>query len=163
MGNRAADFADIWGLGTGFGLGGNVRATQYVQFGAMGNYEIARALGRRAWSPVGYTVEVGLAPIYWFRSVEESRAMILARTLLDANVDANWTRWYDPNLWTFTPGVERYQRNFDRRLFDFGFSAYLGLGIDFDFNPVELVDFILGIFTIDFPGDDTAAGPEATG
>ncbi|MFH1422876.1 MAG: hypothetical protein ABIH42_09230 [Planctomycetota bacterium] len=41
----------------------------------------------------------------------------------------------------------------EKFFFEAGFAA--GIGIDTGFNPVELVDFLLGWFTVDITGDDS--------
>jgi hypothetical protein len=163
--NRATDFVDAFGWGAGVGLGGNIRATHYLQTtGAlpMLTGPRVRIQGRLVEAPVGPSLEWGLAPIVYFRGntftfpagKEESRTIILGRTLLDAKKDRYWQQWYDSRAWSFFPDIKAYEQNYDRRLFDLGFSLYLGLGIDFDFNPYEFADFVVGFFGLDLAGDD---------
>jgi hypothetical protein len=154
--NRAQDLRDVLGVGVGFGLGGSLRATQYVQAGASGGYLIFHSVGRDCPNPVGLVGEIGFAPFVHYRGAQRSRLTVLGKTLIQAQDPENWNLWYNPYLWSFVPDRMLFQKDYDRHFWDLGAAIYLGLGLEIDVNPnpVEWLDMILGIFCIDISGDD---------
>ena len=173
--NRAKDFIDPFGFGLDIDLryGFNVRATQFVQAGAavvtVMEHSLIRFVGRHVF-PESVSVEVGLAPFYHFRIANEHvREVVLGK--MHIQDPPRVVLFYSPDKRdydvlhvqmadrSYAPDRKSYERDYDRRLFDIGVSAYFGAGVDVEFNPFELVDFFLGWFGIDIASDDDQETP----
>lgn len=177
--HRLWDASDIAHVGAGVGVGVNVRATNWLQGGAavygprfradvpaLVTFGLARdiGIGRTMDGPHHPAGEMGIAPLVFFRGndyqkVQTQRSVLLFKTHMGPPADGAFQRWYDPGTWALFPDVASFRANYDRRLFDVGFSGYLGLGFDLALNPYELVDFILGFFAIDISADDVEREP----
>ncbi len=159
--DRGKDLVDPFGFGFGSGgLGFNVRATHFVQVGFGGELDFERRfrfLGRDVDWP-GYTAfEAGVAPLGYIRAYEDggvdatSRGVLFGRTFGRTGDDGS------RELSVFAPARSDYFAGYDRRLFDIGVSVRVLIGGDVEFNPFELVDFVLGFFGADIADDDGSA------
>jgi hypothetical protein len=176
MKNRYKDLCDVVSFSAGAGLGSHIQVTHYVQTGLQSNWARVRVVGpsplpplwfiggeglgmaRRIDTPTGPSLEYGLAPIFHFRAAsldkDETRTILLGKTLMDWKKDANYKRWYRSDIWSFFPSIKEYESKYDRRFFDVGLSLYLGLGLEAYVNPMEVVDFLYGWFGLDISDDD---------
>lgn len=57
-------------------------------------------------------------------------------------------------LWIWRPDAMREHRYEQIHVFDIGGEIALGIYIDVGYSPGELLDFLLGLFTLDIAGDD---------
>ena len=121
MENRGADFADQFSIGFGFGLGGNIRATNYLQAGYSGTVISFRALGRNVLPLIGPSGEAGIfgAPIFHYRTMSssefhsESRLTMIGCTLVNPT-DDTWHRWGDWTTWSVLPDRQEFEDRYDR-------------------------------------------------
>jgi len=112
--------------------------------------------------------EAGLSPIYHTRWVElrstdyaskESpistrREVLAARFFVSEQGDG---RSSTPP--SYIPSARDFDADYDRGLYEVGLSVQLlVLGLEADVDPYQLLDFFLGLFTLDVAEDD-AAGP----
>lgn len=161
--DRMSDFSDVFSGGVGVGLGASGRITEFYRMGFQGTGTAFRFVGPKVYQ-IGPSGEFGATPFFHYRTVQmpgtrTSRLSVLYNTLMDAGDPEGWYRWPDNDFspggpWTFFPPLKEYDDHYDRRLFDIGGSLYLGVGVDFAFNPLEFVDFLFGIVTVDPLGDD---------
>ena len=171
--SRVLDLTDPVSAGIGMGLGGSVRATNYAQGGAMFTLVKNSFRGREVHSPINFSPELGLAPVFHLRSIDDpetgfdGRAVIVGKTLVDAS-ENTWSGWADGEQWHWIPTRSDYAANYDRHLWDVGISLYAIVGLDIAVNlietPYELVDFVAGLASlgfVDLAGDDyTWEGPK---
>ena len=171
--SRVLDLTDPVSVGIGLGLGGSVRATNYAQGGAMFTLVKNSFRGRQVHSPINFSPELGLSPVFHLRSIDDpetgfdGRAVVAGKTLVDAS-EKTWSGWADGEQWHWVPARSDYAANYDRHLWDFGVSLYAIVGLDVAVNlietPYELADFAVGLVSlgfIDLAGDDyTWEGPK---
>ena len=164
--NRALDLTDPVSAGIGMGLGGSMRATNYVQGGALFTLAKNSFRGRQVQSPINFAPEFGLSPVFHVRSIDDpetgfdGRAVVAGKTLVDAS-EKTWSGWADGDSWHWVPSRSDYAAHYDRHLYDVGLSVYALVGFDIAVNPIEtpyeLVDFAVGLVSlgfIDLAGDD---------
>lgn len=140
---RMYDFADMFGLSLlfGFGLDANVRATQFFQIGG-GVYD-ARRLGF-----------IGRFAGWWREQRSEGGVSLSYGQRLTRMDKEGPIQKYFPNGFYKRPETANLDSK-DRTVDEIGVTAVAGVpGIDVAFRPVELFDFLLGIFTLDIKKDD---------
>ena len=164
--NRVMDFADPVSVGIGMGMGASVRATNYVQGGALFTLAKNSCRGLDVQSPINFAPEFGISPLFHVRSIADpqtgfdGRAVVVGKTLVDAN-EESWSGWAEDERWQWIPSRSEYAAHYDRHLWDVGFSIYGVVGLDLAVNlvetPLELADFLVGMITLGFydpAGDD---------
>ena len=164
--NRLLDLTDPVSAGVGLGMGGSVRATSFVQGGALFTLAKNSFRGRQVQSPINFSPEIGLSPVFHLRSIDapetgfDGRAVVAGKTLVDAS-EKTWSAWAEGESWSWIPARSDYAAHYDRHLYDVGFSVYALVGLDLAVNPIEtpyeLADFFIGLVSfgfIDLAGDD---------
>ncbi len=164
--SRVMDLTDPVSVGIGMGMGASVRATNYAQGGMLFTLAKNSFRGRDVQSPVNFAPEMGIAPLFHVRSIADpetgfdGRAVVAGKTLVDAN-EESWSGWATNERWQWIPSRSEYAANYDRHLWDVGFSLYGIVGFDLAVNlvetPLELADFLAGLVTLGFydpAGDD---------
>ncbi|MCX7702634.1 MAG: hypothetical protein N2234_00810 [Planctomycetota bacterium] len=161
--DRGNDLLDVFGLNFSYGAGLllNVRATQFVQVGMVG-FSGARVgfCGRHCFLWGEESIELGIAPFLYGRflslnplssGMPEVEDVLRGQSLIVTIYRDDYEKSFD----------EAY----DRRLFDFGVTFHFFLiGFEAFFNPVEAIDFVLGLFTtVDISGDDGEKKSEEKG
>ena len=152
--DRANDFVDIFGFSLSLGIGAlaNVRVTQAIQCGGLFNGGARFGfIGRQAGSWSETETELGF-PGFYLRSVQIAPA--------GGNIEPVDTE-RGQSLWQFLgdEGIP-YDTGYDRKFWQVGATAHAVLvGVDFSINLKELLDFLLGWFTLDISRDDTANRP----
>ncbi|MBI4614579.1 MAG: hypothetical protein HY720_13295 [Planctomycetes bacterium] len=142
---RCLDFADLLGLSVmyGVGLDVNARASKIAQVGA-GWYDAHRRLGF-----------IGRYPGYWSEERAEGGISLLYGHWLERrDLNGPITKYHPVG---FFPRGQNWdiQNGKDRTIDEVGGTAFAGfLGVDVHHRPVELIDFILGWFTVDIMDDD---------
>ncbi len=168
--DRTNDFVDMFGVrvsaNLGIGLEANVRATELFQTGAGWSEKFAIGFKGRHygvyeektrtspfietdWFPVIYPTPFALDRRVWrhglkgnFPDIDISRQMFLG-----CSSDIPFTK-------------DGTVTDYDRRYDEVGFSVYLGMvGVDAEVRLLEVLDFVLGFFTIDPMGDDRLRNP----
>ena len=165
---RANDFADIWRLNIETGVSGLQADVKIGELAHIG-------LGHKGFSRYGTTYQIeqeskDWAEIYLPFSLiyafdREPFALHYVRALGDTRSVYVW--WWSPYQSTqdrcFCLAPPLTQKQSSRRTllhaFDLEVSLFvLIFGIEIGISFGELLDFILGIFTIDIAGDDTPEG-----
>jgi len=161
--NRAEDFADIFGLNisVGAGLLVNIRATQFIQVGGVGFDGMRIGFnGRRGLAWGESSVELGIAPLHYGRLVmiEPGSSNMPDVSIIKNDKKEGVMRGQSLIYKIYREDADKsFDEAYDRRLFDFGFSVhFFFFGVEAFFNPLELIDFVLGLFCIDLMGDDRA-------
>ncbi|MBI2899397.1 MAG: hypothetical protein HYY17_04385 [Planctomycetes bacterium] len=165
---RANDFADIWRINveTGaLGIEADVKVGElaHVGVGMKGFSRYGTTYGIEQESKDWAEIHLPLSLIYAFG--REPFALHYVRALGDTRSPYVW--WWGPyqsaedRCFALLPPVT--ERGSSRRTllhsFDLEVSAFvLIFGLEFGISLGELVDFVLGIFTIDIAGDDTREG-----
>ncbi len=152
--DRANDFVDIFSFSISVGLGAlaNVRATQAIQCGGLFNGGPRFGfMGREAGTWSETVMEFGI-PGFYIRSVQ-----IIPGGGTIKPVDTERGQ----SIWQFLGDEgKRYDDDYDRKFWQVGATAHAGLvGADFSINLKEILDFLLGWFTVDISRDDTANRP----
>lgn len=164
--SRVLDLTDPVSVGIGMGIGASVRATNYAQGGALFTLAKNSFRGRHVQSPINFSPEFGISPLFHVRSIDDpeagfdGRAVIVGKTLVDAN-EESWSGWAEDERWQWFPSRSEYAAHYDRHLWDVGLSLYGIVGLDLAVNlietPFELADFFVGLVTlgfVDLGGDD---------
>ncbi len=142
---RGLDFADLLGLSVMYGVGleVNARASKMAQVGA-GWYDAHRRLGF-----------IGRYPGYWAEERAEGGISLLYGHWLERrDLHGPITKYHPVG---FFPRGQNWdiQNGKDRTIDEVGGTAFVGfLGVDAHHRPVELIDFLLGWFTVDIMDDD---------
>jgi hypothetical protein len=180
--DRGADFLDQYRIAVGGGSGAGVRASAagVVETGVMfGMKPNATALGWKYgrglfFNQLDERLDADQAEIVKvtrvdgldystgsYHSARRSAALLPALfTWTDATPkEYEWLvpedrDTFDDQHWLWSPTSIRDNRYAQVHAFDFEFSVALGLYFDVGYSPGELVDFLLGILTIDVAGDD---------
>jgi hypothetical protein len=149
--DRGNDFVDIFSMSFYFGLGvvANVRATQFLQAGGLWfNGSRVGFIGREYGSWAQSSMELGFPGMY-IRDIQMKPQGGNAKVVNTARGQS----------WIFhLLGDEDkpFDSGYDRKVWQVGATGVAGLvGIDFSVNLEELLDFLLGWFSMDISRDDT--------
>jgi hypothetical protein len=145
--DRALDFIDIVRFKLHAGsIGASVRATTLIQIGFVHTNGPVFGLERRAFgSWHEYRTSGGVSAAY---QTDIETFYVWGNEFADPT--SAWNNF-------FHRGVIRNGSYWDDgrdRPFSIGAEAHLGIGLDIGFYPGELLDFVLGIFTLDIMQDD---------
>jgi hypothetical protein len=154
LANRALDFADIFkiNLGIGLGIDVNVRATQAIQVGGFytGATKVGLA-GRHAGVWNENSTEFGIPLIFYGRDVEISPGCGAISPVRSYRQQVLW-KFEDKEM----KEGETYDARYDRQFLEIGVSAQAVLpAFEFSIRLKELIDFFVGFTTIDLCGDDS--------
>jgi len=146
FGDRLLDALDcfILNVSTGPGFIINVRATKLGQAG-IGMAKINRLgfVGRRFGRWAENRTEIGISLLYFSNS--QLKPLVYNRFLYDWCVNCRVDEVTDIDM----------LRNNDRDFFDVAVTVHvLFAGFELGFRLREFADFLLGLFTVDFQGDD---------
>jgi len=137
--SRGADLLDIVGIevGAGIGVHANIHATRYLQLGF--GREYATRAGLMSRYPLVVDVELEDKAFGWKWEFDLKRETLLGAAesidIGDEDVFKGYYKEVDPAA--------------------IGLSVFPGIvGASAEIKPHEIVDFILGIFTVDSLGDD---------
>jgi len=145
--DRLLDLADLVSLDLhlGFGLYANVHATRAVQAG----------LGTRGVTGVGWHERRSLG----LREQQESSLVLVAigaeATSGALTGTSGILSWSETVAGLHGPRDPLYQEVRDYWAVGAGLTLIF-IGMDLDFHPVQVADFVAGIATVDFLGDDFA-------
>ena len=145
LGDRVRDLMDIAGIDilTGLQAGASVRATKAAQVGLAGFNGDAISWDGRTLAAYEETRLEGGVSIMYTNSVD--------RIVNAKNSAYDQRDYYDE----FKKETFDLARNFDRAFFEFGFRVnVLVIGVGGFVDPIEMGDFVLGIFGVDFCRDD---------
>jgi len=144
--DRLLDGMDCFIANISAGPGGiiNARATKLGQAG-IGMAKINRFgfVGRRFGRWFEMRTEIGVSLLYLSNST--LKPLVYNRFLYDWCLDVRQDEVTDIDMF----------RNYDRDFFDVAVTVHiLFVGLELGFRLREFADFLLGLFTIDFQGDD---------
>jgi len=144
--DRLLDIMDCFILNVSAGPGViiNARATKLAQAG-IGMAKINRLgfVGRRLGRWAELRTEIGVSLLYLSNST--LKPLVYNRFLYDWCIDVKRDEVTDIDMF----------RNYDRDFFDIAVTVHiLFAGLEIGFRLREFADFLLGLFTIDFQGDD---------
>ena len=155
--NRVLDFCDIfsWGIGVGGGKA-DIRITRAIEFGAGDGFAVM--LHRDDFNrQFGISLEQGHNLNFLYFGCEEYRVdEVCPLHFWDFPVDTDHdyktkkTASYDYFGWT-SPDERVYNWKTGKRdWWEIGAEIHAGIAARFAIHPVEIADFIAGIFFIDF-------------
>ena len=155
--NRANDLRDIgkFKFSVGRGVQFNVRGTKLLQAGAgyVGGGSPETSVSRIGWNGRRFerwretSRELGVGLAYWRSLSAEVPAG-----------DGSWSRTggsgqdgldWDKGFWIGVDGKK------DREWFGVGLAAHAGIGVDIEFRPLNVFDFLLGWIGLDISRDDS--------
>lgn len=147
--SRWYDLIDIvdFSIGAGPGFLVNVRLTKLAQIG--GGWSDSRRIGFRGrsagvWREI--RKEVGVSLLY-YQKIEREKIAGWVETMRVEKMDLDTS--------------DVYADNNDRSFLGVGATVHVGVLVDVNARPMQAVDFVLGLFTIDVLDDDTGQ-PERT-
>jgi hypothetical protein len=165
--DRANDFVDMFGIrvcgNLGLGFEVNVRCTEFIQTGiGWSEKYVIGTSGREAGAYLEQTYSLPFIPsdwVPWFYPVPFGFERGVLRTPLAGNwpaIDVNrQVSWIPPAFSDVGFEKREEKTEYDRRWHDVGFSVYAGMvGVEAEVRLLEVFDFVLGFFTIDFMQDD---------
>ena len=160
--NRIMDFTDIFSVGIGFGgFKAGARVTRAIDFNAGDGFYYVLRKDYNRWIAASLEQGHSLSFIYfgtedyrvddsagfklWAFPIENKEVLYKAQHI---NYQYNW--WENP--------VEGYydMRNGTRDWFEIAAEIGLGPYVRVAIHPVEIADFLLGIFFIDIKKDDVS-------
>jgi hypothetical protein len=141
--SRWYDLLDIVDFSVGAGPGFLVHAqvTKLAQVGI--GYSDSRRFGLRGRSPGVWREirqEVGVSLLY-YQKIEREKIAGWVETMRCEKMDLDT--------------AEVYGNNNDRSFLGVGATVHLGVLVDVNVRPMQAIDFVLGLFTIDVLDDDT--------
>lgn len=169
--DRLQDLRDVAGAAVtvGPGLLAHARATQIFQVG--GGYYTGYKLGtwhRSAGVWEQSETSGGAAPLFWIRTLSREGIYgdIIDIGVGDSDCDkavSFWAFLIRGDLHAHTGPDEQRAHDLDQSFWDIGAGVHIGLiGLDAYVNPMEMLDFLLGWFGVDFMRDDYGASYRTT-
>lgn len=144
--NRIMDALDIFSLSIGAGpvIGADVRATRLVTVGAGAGAAVKVVKGYHR--QYGVELQEGYNIDFLMYSIEKQQTDMASRFINRIDIDRTCIVTPDDRVYDFYEGARDY--------WSIGASLALILDVDVDVHPVEIFDFVTGIFCIDLCADD---------
>ena len=164
--NRIMDFTDIFSIGIGFGgAKAGVRVTRAIDFNVGDGFYIVARKDYNRW--IAGSLEQGHSFSFFYLGTENYRVdntfafKLWSYPLDDTEVayNAQWVIYH--YKWWEDPVSGHYDmRNGTRDWFEIAAEVGLGPYLRVAIHPVEIADFLLGIFFIDVIKKDDISLPE---